>query len=50
MDWGEVFELRSFVWAVGLAAGVHSLLFLPALYFLRMRRSPWVFLSAVRTA
>jgi len=50
MDWGEAFQLRSFVWAVGIAAFVHALLFLPALYFLRTRRSPWRFLSAVKVA
>jgi Na+/H+-dicarboxylate symporter len=50
MDWGEAFQLRSFVWAVGIAAFVHALLFLPALYFLRTRRSPWRFQSAVKVA
>jgi Na+/H+-dicarboxylate symporter len=50
MDWGAAFQLRSFVWAVGLAAFAHAVLFLPGLYFARTRRSPWSFLSGVKAA
>jgi Na+/H+-dicarboxylate symporter len=40
MDWEEVFGLRPFVWAVGLAALMHAFLFLPLLYRSRTRASP----------
>lgn len=50
MDWSEVFRLESFLWAVGLAAILHALLFLPALYYARVRCSPWGFLSRVKVA
>lgn len=50
MQWGEVFQLRSFVWAVAIAAFAHGLLFLPGLYLARTRRSPWRFLVAVKVA
>ncbi|MCG6862154.1 MAG: dicarboxylate/amino acid:cation symporter [Chromatiaceae bacterium] len=50
MQWGEIFQLRSFVWAVTIAVLVHALLFLPGLYFLRTRRSAWRFLGAVKVA
>jgi Na+/H+-dicarboxylate symporter len=50
MDWGGVFQLRPFVWAVGLAAASHALLFLPGLYLIRVRRSPWRFAIRVRAA
>jgi len=49
MNWTGVFELRPFVWAVGLAALLHSMLVLPTLYRVRTRESPWAFLSACRT-
>lgn len=48
MDWTGVFELRPFVWAVGLAALLHALVFLPALYRIRTGRSPWPFVAACR--
>ncbi len=48
MDWAGVFELRSFVWAVGLAAALHALVALPALYQLRTRHSPWRLARACR--
>jgi Na+/H+-dicarboxylate symporter len=48
MDWAGVFELRPFVWAVGLAALLHALVFLPALYRIRTGRSPWPFVAACR--
>lgn len=48
MDWSGVFELRPFVWAVGLAALLHSLVFLPVLYRLRTGASPWPFVAACR--
>jgi Na+/H+-dicarboxylate symporter len=48
MDWAGVFQLRSFVWAVALAAGVHALIVLPALYRVRTRRSPWPLAAACR--
>ncbi|WP_295406880.1 dicarboxylate/amino acid:cation symporter [uncultured Thiocystis sp.] len=48
MDWAGVFQLRSFVWAVGLAAVLHSGVFLPTLYRLRTGRSPWPFVAACR--
>lgn len=48
MDWTGVFELRSFVWAVGLAAALHALVALPALYQLRTRHSPWRLARACR--
>ncbi|MCU0835389.1 MAG: dicarboxylate/amino acid:cation symporter [Chromatiaceae bacterium] len=48
MDWAGVFELRSFVWAVALAALVHAALVMPALYYLRTRRAPWPLVAACR--
>jgi Na+/H+-dicarboxylate symporter len=48
MDWEGVFQLRAFVWAVGLAALIHSVLILPGLYRARARRSPWAFTVACR--
>jgi Na+/H+-dicarboxylate symporter len=48
MDWSGVFELRPFVWAVGLSALLHSLVFLPVLYRLRTGASPWSFVAACR--
>jgi Na+/H+-dicarboxylate symporter len=50
MDWDAIFEMKSFVWAVALASLVHALVFLPALYYARTRRSPWRFLRDVRAA
>lgn len=50
MQWGEIFQLRSFVWAVAIAAFLHALVFLPVLYFKRTGRSPWRFVSAVKVA
>ncbi len=38
MDWGGVFQLRSFVWAVALAAALHAAGVLPVLYRVRTRR------------
>jgi Na+/H+-dicarboxylate symporter len=48
MDWEEIFELRPFVWAVGLAALMHALVFLPTLYRFRTGSSPWPFALACR--
>ncbi len=48
MDWTGVFELRAFVWAVALAAGLHALVALPLLYRVRTGRSPWPFVAACR--
>jgi Na+/H+-dicarboxylate symporter len=48
MDWAGVFQLRSFVWAVALAAVAHALVVMPALYRARTRRSPWPLVAACR--
>ncbi|WP_295390240.1 dicarboxylate/amino acid:cation symporter [uncultured Thiodictyon sp.] len=48
MDWAGVFQLRSFVWAVGLAALLHAVVILPALYRARAGRPPWPFVIACR--
>ena len=48
MDWAGVFQLRSFVWAVALAAFLHALVVLPTLYLARARRPPWPFVVACR--
>jgi Na+/H+-dicarboxylate symporter len=48
MDWAGVFELRPFVWAVGLAALLHAVVFLPILYRVRTGRSPWPLVAACR--
>lgn len=48
MDWGAVFELRPFVWAVVLAALLHALVLLPALYGWRTGGSPLSFLATCR--
>ena len=48
MDWTEVFQLRAFVWAVALAALVHALAVMPALYWIRTGRRPWPFVGACR--
>jgi len=48
MDWAGVFQLRSFVWAVVLAAVLHALLLMPGLYWVRTRRSPWRLVAACR--
>jgi len=48
MDWAGVFELRPFVWAVGLAASMHALVFLPTLYRFRTGSSPLSFALACR--
>jgi Na+/H+-dicarboxylate symporter len=50
MDWGAVFQLRPFVWAVALAALLHAGLFLPALLWLGSGRAPLAFLGQVRAA
>jgi Na+/H+-dicarboxylate symporter len=50
MDWGSVFQLKTFAWAVGLAAVLHAGVFLPALYFARTGRSPLRFLGQVKAA
>ena len=48
MDWAGVFQLHSFVWAVGLAAFIHAVLILPGLYRARAGRSPWPLVAACR--
>ena len=48
MDWSGVFQLRSFVWAVALAASLHAMLVLPTLYRVRTGRPPWPFVVACR--
>lgn len=48
MNWAGVFELRPFVWAVGLAALLHAAVLLPLLYRLRTGDSPWPFVAACR--
>jgi Na+/H+-dicarboxylate symporter len=48
MDWSGVFELRPFVWAVGLAVLLHAFLFLPLLYRVRAGGSPRALVSACR--
>lgn len=48
MDWSGVFQLRAFVWAVTLAAGLHALVALPGLYRVRTGHSPWPFIAACR--
>ncbi|AFL75622.1 dicarboxylate/amino acid:cation symporter [Thiocystis violascens] len=48
MDWAGIFQLRAFVWAVGFAAVLHALAFLPTLYRTRTGRSPWAFVAACR--
>jgi Na+/H+-dicarboxylate symporter len=50
MDWGAVFALRPFVWAVLAAAGLHAVLLLPLLLRLGTGRSPLRFLAQVRAA
>lgn len=48
IDWAEVLQLRAFVWAVALAATLHALGFMPALYRVRTARHPWPLLVACR--
>ena len=48
MDWAGVFQLRSFVWAVALAAVLHAAMVMPTLYWIRTGRSPWRFIAACR--
>ena len=48
MDWAGVFQLRSFVWAVALAAVLHAAMVMPTLYRVRTGRSPWRFVAACR--
>jgi Na+/H+-dicarboxylate symporter len=48
MDWAGVFQLRSFVWAVALAAVLHAAMVMPTLYWVRTGRSPWRFIAACR--
>jgi Na+/H+-dicarboxylate symporter len=48
MDWAGVFQLRSFVWAVALAAILHALIVMPGLYWVRTRRAPWRLIAACR--
>ncbi len=48
MDWAGVFQLRAFVWAVALAAALHALGVMPALYQVRTGRSPWPLVAACR--
>ncbi|WP_462321549.1 dicarboxylate/amino acid:cation symporter, partial [Halochromatium sp.] len=50
MDWAAVLALRPFVWAVALAAALHTLLFLPTLLWLGSGRHPWRFFIQVRAA
>jgi Na+/H+-dicarboxylate symporter len=48
MDWSGVFQLRAFVWAVALAAGLHALGVMPMLYRARTGRSPVPLVLACR--
>jgi len=48
MDWGGVFQLQAFVWAVALAAFLHAAAVLPALYHARTRCPPWPLVAACR--
>ena len=48
MDWAGVFQLRAFVWAVALAATLHALGVMPALYQVRTGRSLWPLVAACR--
>lgn len=48
MDWGAVFQLQPFVWAVALAALLHALLVMPLIYLWRTGRSPWALVVACR--
>ncbi len=48
MDWSGVFQLRSFVWAVALAAVLHAVMMMPLLYRVRTGRSPWALVVACR--
>jgi Na+/H+-dicarboxylate symporter len=48
MDWAGVFQLRSFVWAVAMAAVLHAAMVMPTLYWIRTGRSPWRFIAACR--
>jgi Na+/H+-dicarboxylate symporter len=48
MDWAGVFQLRAFVWAVGLAALLHAAIVMPTLYRVRTGRPFWPFLGACR--
>ncbi|HBG94171.1 MAG TPA: dicarboxylate/amino acid:cation symporter, partial [Chromatiaceae bacterium] len=50
MDWGAVFELRPFAWAVLNAALLHAVLLLPLLLYLGSRRLPVHFFVQVRAA
>ncbi len=50
MDWGAVFQLHAFVWAVTAAAASHALAFLPLLYRLGTGRSVLAFIASVRPA
>jgi Na+/H+-dicarboxylate symporter len=50
MDWGGIFTLRPFVWAVLCAALLHAGVFLPLLLWLGTRRPPLAFLDQVRAA
>ena len=48
MDWAGVFQLRTFVWAVALAAVLHAALVMPALFRVRARASPGPLVAACR--
>ena len=50
MDWGAIFALRPFVWAVLCAAVLHAGIFLPLLLWLGSGRAPLRFLIEVRAA
>jgi Na+/H+-dicarboxylate symporter len=50
MDWGSVFALRPFVWAVLIAAVLHAGVFLPLLLRFGGGRAPLEFLLQVRAA
>jgi len=48
LDWAEIFQLQALIWAIGLSVIIHAFLFMPLLYWLRTRRSPWHLLRASR--
>ena len=48
MDWAGVFQLRSFVWAVALAAVLHAALVMPVLYRVRTGAPPARLAAACR--
>ncbi|MBK1642204.1 sodium:dicarboxylate symporter [Chromatium okenii] len=48
LDWAEIFQLQALIWAIGWGVIIHAFLFMPLLYWLRTRRSPWQLLRASR--